>query len=225
MLIMKVANPKLFPAEYKCNACGLTKPVAEMISVRLRREKLYYLRPRCKACHNAKERGHRREWKRKYLQRWRKQNAALNESYWRNDRVKEQCRVNAARRLSDQQYHDAILIQGRMNRRGMGISIKEAQGLLRRFGPCYPTRFGLTPKGLKECERIRAALRRRGAKRISPFEIRLMVYEDAKSNYIKPRLQKRPYQNAAEKLRKWQRDRRNDGKKKQAAAGVVVTLL
>jgi hypothetical protein len=94
-----------------------------------------------------------------------------------------------------------------MRRHGFPVSIQEAEELLKKFGRCYPTRFGLTPKGLKECERIRAGIRRaRGKQTVTSFEIRLMVYDDDKSNYIKPRLQKMPYQNAAAKLSKWHRE-------------------
>jgi hypothetical protein len=203
---MKVKSPDLLPAEYECKLCHLTKPIAEMMVVYVRREKVYRLRPRCKKCHNERERGHRREYKRNYLQRWRRENAAVNKSYWNNEHVREQMRVNAARRL--EKDRDAILIQGRMNRRGMGISLKEARELLKRFGPCYPSRLGLSQKGLRECERIRSALRRSGKKRFSMFEIRLMVYDDEKSNYIKPHLQKRPYQNQSKRLREWQQSRR-----------------
>jgi hypothetical protein len=177
-----------------------------MVLVRLRRENLYYLRPRCKSCHNGRERGHRREWKRKYLQRWRAKNAKLNESYWKgSDRVRERGRVNAARRFKEN--HDALLIQGRLRRRGMPVSINEAKELLRKYGPCYPSRFGLTRAGLKECERIRSVQRRRNPRcRLSPVEIRIMVYEDGL--HIKPSRQRRPYKESAKKLRKWQRARR-----------------
>jgi len=198
-----------FPAEYGCNVCGKTKPAAEMVVVYMRREKRYYLRPRCKACHNEKERGQRREWKRAYLQKWRKKNAKVNESYWKdNPIVREQARVNAMKRFKEK--HEAILIQGRMNRRGMQVSLKEAEELLRTYGRCYPTAFGLTENGKRECERIRASLRRRKSKRISNFHIRLMVYEDGMENafVIAPALQPQPYRHASEQLRQWHRNQR-----------------
>lgn len=203
---MKASRIEDFPVEYLCRICQSLKPIADMLIVRRRREKDYYLRPVCKSCHNERERGHRREWKRQYLLKWRKKNAALNESYWRNDSTRERQRVNAYKRFGEK--HDALLIQGRMRRHDQPISIAEAEQLLKKFGRCYPTAFGLTAKGKKECERIRSALRRRGAKKISMFEIRLMVYDDDRSNFIKPERQKSPYQNAASKLRKWHHQQR-----------------
>ncbi|MEK6323591.1 MAG: hypothetical protein AABN33_18275 [Acidobacteriota bacterium] len=212
---MKVQAMGLLPSEYGCNLCGLTKPVAEMVLVRLRREKAYLLRPLCKDCHNQRERGHRREWKTKYLRGWRFRNRQLSDSYWRgNPAVKEKARIRAAARF--EKKHEAILIQGRLNRRGMGVSLKQAEELLQRFGPCYPSRLGLTPRGLRECERIRAGLRRRRTKRISTFEIRLMVYEDGL--HIKPGRQTKPFLKAAERLREWHRAQ---GQKKIAAAAAA----
>ena len=204
---MRVTDLKQLPAEYGCKVCGLTKPLAEMCLVHTKRDGAYRLRPRCKDCHNARERGHRREYKRAYLRRWRKDNANINRSYWQGrDDVREKARVNARR--SFERNHDALLIQGRMRRRGYPVSLDEARELLRQYGPCYPTSFGLTERGKREAERIRSALRRQGKKRISNFEIRLMVYEDDKRNFIKPRLQTRPYQRASEQLKKWQAEQR-----------------
>lgn len=192
------------PGEHTCNLCQATKPITAMVIVRNRREGVYQVRPRCKDCHNQRERGHRREWKRKYLQRWRARNKELNDSYWRNPEARERARINHARRFAEK--HDAILIQGRMNRRGMGITIKEAEELLKRFGRCYPTRLGLTPEGLRECERIRSAFRRSGSKRRpTNFEIRLMVYEDGL--HIPPSKQPKPFKDAAKRLRRLQRAR------------------
>ncbi len=205
---MKAISLDLLPNEYRCKLCDTTKPLAEMIVVYQRREKHYRLRPRCKECHNGRERGHRREWKRKYLQTWRKKNAKLNESYWRNNETKERCRVYAKKRFDEK--HEALLIQGRMRRRGHPIGIAEAEELLKRFGPCYPSKLGLSKKGLRECERIRSALRRQKKARISMFEIRLMVYDDDKSNYIKPERQKKPYQHSANHLRKWHQEKKHD---------------
>src|ERR1700691_3681774 len=141
------------PSQFGCLACGETKLIAEMVVVRLKTQKKILLRPRCKKCTNERERGHRREWKRKYLRRWRRDNAELNESYWRG---RDRGMQNAYAYNHFLQNHDAILIQGRLRRQlGMKVSLSEARQLLRKHGCCYPTRFGLTPKGLRECERIR----------------------------------------------------------------------
>jgi hypothetical protein len=201
---MKVEKLDQLPPEYGCKLCGLTKPLAEMIVVHVRREQSYRLRPRCKACHNERERGHRREWKREYLKRWRRGNARLNRSYWDNEQARENNRIRAGERFREK--HDAILIQGRLRRHGIAVSFKEAEALLAKFGRCYPTRYGLTQEGLRECERIRSAMRRIG-RRISPIEIRIMVYEDGL--YIKPNRQPRPYQRSAEKLRQWHRGQKS----------------
>src|SRR6185295_11057083 len=81
---VKAAAPSLLPSEGFCSHCGKLKPIGEMLVVHRKREGDYYMRPRCKQCHNKRERGHRREYKRNYLRAWRKRNAALNESYWRD---------------------------------------------------------------------------------------------------------------------------------------------
>lgn len=116
--------------------------------------------------------------------------------------------------------HAAILIQGRMRRQvGMCVSLAEARQLLRKYGRCYPTRWGLTEKGLRECERIRSRFRsaQRSGKKVTiprPVEIRMMVYADgceadplecqAPDKFVvEPRLQKQPYQRAAQSLRAW----------------------
>lgn len=215
---VKAATPSLLPKEGRCNICGDTKPILEMIVAHLKRKKLYYLRPHCKQCHNRRERGHRRDYKKRYLRRWRRENAALNGSYWKgNAERRESARVNRARRLLNQDHHDAVLIQGRMRRRGANVPLKEAKELLKRFGCCYPSRFGLTPAGLRECERIRSVQRSRGSRRFSAFAIRLMVYEDGIDEQgrrpkpylvIKPGEQPNPYQSAAENLRAWHRRQR-----------------
>lgn len=203
---MNVSKPTDLPDEYGCKICGETKPVDQMVVVHKRRERVYYLRPRCKDCHNKKERGHRRDWKRKYLKRWRSRNAKVVKSYYDNDVARENARINAAARFKKD--HEAILIQGRMGRHGLSISLAEAKELLDQYGRCYPTRFGLTPQGLQECERIRGAMRRRGSKRLTALQIRIMVYEDG--NYVKPGVQVVPYQNAAERLRRWQESQRKE---------------
>lgn len=206
---MKAVNPKDLPPVHTCNVCALTKPVEEMQVTFHRKEKIYYLRPRCKDCHNKKERGHRKEWKRKYQQEWRKRNKDLNDSYWKgNEEVREQARIRAAKRLKEK--HDAILIQGRLRRHGRRVTLKEAERLLKRFGRCYPTRYGLTPEGLKECERIRSRMRLTGNKlRLTALDIRIMVYEDGL--FMKPSHQlkhARPYRRASENLLKFHRTRR-----------------
>jgi hypothetical protein len=213
LLEVKARTQAQLPDEYGCNLCNLTKPVGEMIVVFLRSEKLYYLRPRCKDCHNKRERGHRRGYKTNYLQRWRSRNKALDDSYWREDpNRKEAARLRAQRRNAEK--HDEIAIQRRLSKRGIHVTIKEAQGLLAKYGRCYPTRFGLTAKGLQECERICCTQRRSGRKRFSAFEIRLMVYEDGL--FIKPSKQPVPYQKSAEKLREWQRRQRESAERRAA---------
>lgn len=191
------------PEVYICNVCTTPKPIGEMILVRRRKTGDFLLRPRCKQCHNLRERGHRREYKRKYLRTWRKWNPELNESYWRQRNEEKRQEINRSAYMRFQQKHHALLIQGRLRRRlGMSTPIKEAQNLLRKFGPCYPTPQGLTSTGLKECERIRSAMRRMG-KKISTIEIRMMVYDDDASNVIKPSRQKIPFSAASERLKRW----------------------
>jgi len=192
---------------HQCNTCGVVKPMAEMIALRRRADKSLYIRPKCKDCHNSAERGHRREYKREYLRKWRKRNKALNDSYWKdNDRVREQAAKRAKARFDAN--HEAILIQGRMGRRGMNVTLDEAKELLGKYGRCYPSRVGLTKKGLKECERIRSRMRSRSESRRMPtsFEIRLMVYEDDDGDYvfvIPPDKQPVPYQAASKRLKEF----------------------
>lgn len=194
------------PTTYGCRKCGQEKPVGEMIVGRVRKTGKVFLRPRCKACQNAFERGRRLEYKRAYRRRWRRHNAELNETYWR-----KRCEANgeAIAARARQRFcrdHAAILIQGRIRRQlGMTLPIAEARELARQFGPCYPTRFGLTPGGLHECERIRSRLRR-ARQAIRPIEIRMMVYADG--HYIKPNRQKTPYRIVAERMRRWHAERR-----------------
>lgn len=209
------------PVERECNRCGLTKPRSEMI-IQHRREKdgstYYYFRPLCKACNNVAERGHRRDYKRKYLQNWRRQNAALNESYWKdNDATREAAKLRA--RDFSQEQKDAIAIQRRLRKRGEFVTIAEARELLTKFGRCYPTRFGLSKAGLKRCEQIRSRLRQRSAKKagsfgyrmMSSFEIRMMVYEEAEEEIhflVPPEKQPIPYKKAARNLKRyWQKKR------------------
>jgi hypothetical protein len=194
------------PQEYTCRCCGLTKPISEMILIRRRKTSDFMLRPRCKECHNKREQGHRREWKRKYLKLWRKRNPELNDSYWRDHQVENRPKAAERARRQFRKHHAAILIQGRLRRRlGMSLSLKECKELARKYGPCYPTKYGLTPAGLRECERIRSSMRRTG-KRISTIEVRMMLYEDG--YYITPKNQPIPYKKAANRLREWQAKRK-----------------
>jgi hypothetical protein len=206
---MRAKSLQELPANYGCNVCGEEKPVAEMMLART--GNLFRLRPRCKACNNAAERGHRREYKTKYLRRWRKWNPELNESYWRQSAKEKRVETNARCYNRFVSNHAAILIQGRLRRRlGMKVSIAECRRLAKKFGCCYPSQFGLTPDGLKECERIRSRMRAVGEK-VSQIEIRMMVYEDG--YYIKPNRQRMPYQRAAERLRRWHQSRKSSAAK------------
>ncbi|MBK6589862.1 MAG: hypothetical protein IPG22_16365 [Acidobacteria bacterium] len=194
------------PLSRTCNKCGKDKMRDEMI-IQHRHDdsgNYYYFRPRCKDCNNSAERGHRREYKTKYLQNWRKQNAEVNESYWRNDETREAAKVRA--RSFSQDHKDAIAIQRRLYNRGEQVTIAAARELLALYGRCYPTRYGLTLKGLKRCEQIRSRLRSRSEKyrMLSSFEIRVMVYEESEEEVglvIPPEQQPIPYPKAAENLR------------------------
>ena len=197
-MIVKSINE--IPTSYVCNRCGHEKPIGEIVVVHLRGKGVYLIRRRCKDCHNKRERGHRRQWKTRYLRRWRKENPELTESYWRKGAA-DRARVNARARKHFFGNHYPILIQGRLLRRiGMHLTLSEARDLFSQYGPCYPTVQGLTPKGVRECERIRSRMRRIGV-RYHPVEIRMMVYADG--YHIKPQKQKIPYQHAAERLRHW----------------------
>lgn len=198
---MNYASRDQLPEAATCNKCAAEKPLAEMVVVRLSGG-VFYVRPRCKACHNAAERGHRRAWKLAYQRRWRKRNADIDRSYWQNDPDrKEKNRKRAAARFADPQTHHAILIQGRLRRKaGLHLPLQECRELLKRFGPAYPTPQGLTPTGLKECERIRAKGRRAG-KVIPAIEVRLMMYEDG--HFLKPSRQQIPYKGYAQNLRRY----------------------
>lgn len=215
--IYKTDRYEDLPSERTCNTCGETKPRDEMI-IQFRRtdgKPYYYFRPKCKACHNAHEQGHRRDYKRKYLQNWRRNNAKLNESYWKdNDQVREAARVRAQN--FSQEHKDAIAIQRRLRNRGEFVTIEEARELLAKYGRCYPTRFGLTKAGQRRCEQIRSRLRNRSARpgsfgyrMMTSFEIRLMVYEESEEDVhllISPELQPVPYQAAASNLKRfWNR--------------------
>lgn len=200
------------PEEYGCLLCNATKPMDEMILIRRKKTSDFVLRPRCKACHNKKERGSRREWKRNYQRRWRKYNPEVNDSYWRNPPSEERKRRTACAYERFQRSHNEILIQGRLRRRGHKVSIEEARELLRKYGPCYPTRFGLTPAGLRECERIRSRMRAAKTK-FTMLEIRMMVYEDSSEQkfVIKRSRQVPPYRSAAKNLKRyWAKKRQQE---------------
>lgn len=220
------------PAERTCNRCGETKPRAEMI-VQHRREKgstYYYFRPLCKECNNAKERGHRREYKRNYLRRWRRENAAVDRSYWDNDHAREAAKLRAQR--FTQEHREALAIQRRMLTHGVQISIEEARELLAKYGRCYPTRFGLTRKGLLECEKMRNRLRNRGVdrrRRMSAFEIRCLVYEENDGNFgtssswvITPECQPVPYKHASRRLKQYHRNLRIIAGEKETARSAAA---
>ncbi len=201
---MKVKTLKELPENHCCKACGEIKPLAMMVVIYHKREQYYYVRPRCKDCHNAHEQGHRREWKRAYLQKWRRKNAALTRSYWDNPEVKEQVGKNAKEFW--QKNRAALLIKGRLQRRGEPCTIAEAREYLQSYGPNYPTIHGLTATGRKEVERIRSTMRRSSGKILSTFEIRLMVYEDGLEDtgmIVKASAQKFPYKKSSQKLSAW----------------------
>lgn len=180
----RAARYEDLPAEIHCDDCNTDKPLGAMVVFRDRKREVFCVRSRCKECNNARERGHRREYKRDYLRRWRSRNPELWRSYYKDDPdLNEKRRVRAAEYR--ERHGDAVNIQGRMRRHGMPVNIAEAHELLKQYGRCYPSRSGLTKKGLKECERIRSRLRANNKKstfnrRIpGSFEIRLMVYEQS----------------------------------------------
>ncbi|MCA1558437.1 MAG: hypothetical protein LC731_07860, partial [Acidobacteria bacterium] len=204
------------PQEYGCNLCGEIKPLDEMVVVFMKREQCYRLRPRCKKCHNERERGHRREWKQMYLRRWRARNEEKTKSYWK-DRPDylERSRRGAARYV--ERHRDGLAIRRRFKTRGVEVSVAEAEALLKKFGPCYPTRHGLTPEGLKRCEQLRSEHRRAGrAGLISLFEIRIKVYDEGM--FIEPHLQARPFQKTSTRMRAWQAAQREKKEAKPQAA-------
>lgn len=197
------------PEKAFCKLCELEKPITEMMVAYLRKEKVFRVRPRCKECHNESEKGKRRDYKTKYLQKWRKKNPQLNKSYWDNPESKEKARINAYNRFTEK--HEAILIQGRMNRRGMNSIIEQAEEFLKLYGRCYPSRLGLSKAGLRRFEQIRSRLRQRKAKKFDSFEIRLMIYEESeeeKSLIIPPIQQQVPFKVASERFKQWHRNQR-----------------
>lgn len=194
-----------------------------MVLIRRRKTKDFLVRPRCKECHNGREKGYRRAYKTKYLRRWRRENAAINRSYWHD---RDRAVTNASSYKHFKKNHAAILIQGRLRRAGFPVTLPEARKLLRRYGRCYPTNFGLTAKGRRECERIRSRCRsavRAGKQRRVPrgIEIRMMVYADGTDRpdsteghgipdafVITRRLQPVPFRVAAKRLTEWHQGQR-----------------
>lgn len=208
--VMKAKLLKDLPTSRTCNRCDIDKPREEMI-VQHRNDKggYFYMRPICKDCYNAKERGHRREYKRKYLENWRKKNRALDKSYRQTDHYREK----AAKRSYTyfKANHAAILIKKRLAFRDIHVTLDEAKEMLEQFGPCYPTPQGLTKKGLRECERIRSRLRVRNVdrrRRQTAVEIRMMVYEEAGDFVIPPDQQEMPYRSRSERMKQRHRNKR-----------------
>lgn len=204
---MKARHFSDLPAIAHCNKCDKDKPLVEMIVFRRTSDGLYHLRKRCKECAYAYNRT-LQEWRREYLRKWRKQNAALNRSYWDNPEVKERSSQNM--RKFQAINREALLIKNRLWRRGHPCTIAEAREYLKKYGPNYPTIHGLSNEGKREVERIRSSYRRMG-KAVSHFEIRLMVYEDSAEEprlLKKPGTQKFPYKNAAHRLRTWHQQQR-----------------
>lgn len=188
-----------------CQQCETEKPIVEMMVVFIKKEQLFRIRPRCKKCHNEREQGSRREYKRNYLQRWRAENAEVNRAYWKDKPEQKEKSRNRSNRIWNEK-RDAVLIQGRMNRHGRRVSLKKAELLLSKFGRCYPMRDGLTADGLRECEKIRSRFRLRKEKPPTPFEIRLTVYADDNGSYkfvIRPDEQPLPYRQASENMKKY----------------------
>lgn len=207
---MKAKFIKDLPAGRICNRCNTEKPRDEMI-VQHRTDNggYFYMRPICKKCHNARERGHRRDYKRKYLENWRKENRAIDKSCRQTDDYREKAAKRSYRYFKEN--HAAILIKKRLAYRDIEITLDEAKELLERFGPCYPTPQGLTKAGLRECERIRSRLRVRNVdrrRRQTSVEIRMMVYEEDKRFVIPPDQQEMPYKSRSERMKQHFRNKR-----------------
>lgn len=161
------------PRLQQCRKCGQERAALDMV-IRRRRDGSIYCRPRCKACHNAFERGRRREWKTAYLRRWRRKNPELARSYWRSKRDKPTEAAYARRWVRRHQL--AYRVQFRMRRRGQHMDIDSCASLVREFGPAYPLANGLNRDGLRAVERWRSRLR---AKRIAcpRWKIIMKAYE------------------------------------------------
>jgi hypothetical protein len=201
---------KDLPAERICNRCDTSKPRVEMV-VQHRTDNggFFYMRPICKSCHNARERGHRREYKKQYLDNWRKRNAGLDKSYRQTDHYRQKAAERSYRYFKAN--HAAILIKKRLAYREIPVTLAEAKELLERFGPCYPTRQGLTKAGLRECERIRSRLRVRNVdrrRRQTATEIRMMIYEEDARFVIPPDEQEMPFKSRSERMKQQFRNKR-----------------
>lgn len=226
----RAARLEDLPAEGHCVLGNHTKPRSEMVVYRSKRDG-YVMRPRCKECHNAGERGHRREYKRNYLRAWRRRNKSLDRSYWNNPTQRRKSTLRA--RGYRERDGEAITIQRRLREQlNERVTLAEARELLLKFGPGYPTRYGLTEEGLRECERIRsrlrsAARRNRHRVRVRNIEIRVLVYQDAVDSgravdsvrgpalMIEPGLQKSRYSGAS--LKRWWQERKRERRLAKAA--------
>lgn len=168
------------PEKAFCLQCQTEKPISEMMVIWTRKIKRFRIRPRCKKCHNEREKGNRREYKRNYLQNWRKKNPELNRSY-----LPDKATANETRKSFYHKNREAMLIQVRMRRRGIYLTLDDCRSILHKFGRNYMMPSGLSKEGKQECERIRSRLRNRtknGHRMPKNWEIRLMVFEDATEN-------------------------------------------
>ncbi len=153
---MRFASFAELPVSARCNKCGVTKPLAQMMVARSRRDSTINVRPRCKACQSEFERGHRREWKRAYCRRWREQHPGA----WRDKQDRARNTRNMKRWRT--KHLAAYRMQARMRKRGWHLDWRSAGELLRDYGPAYPLASGLNAAGRREMERLRAQARRRG---------------------------------------------------------------
>lgn len=209
---MKFLSANDLPKEWSCKVCTKQKPLAEMMVTFNRKGKWYRTKPRCKDCHNEKERGNRREYKRKYLKRWIAGHRKTLKSY-RQKPAAMALNLKRSQKFFDDNA-EAIRIQKRLRTHGFKCDLSQAREYLETFGPCYPTRYGLSKSGMRECERIRGKQRyNRNLKlKLRGIDIRIMVYEDAvaddKSLMIAPDKQPRPYQSRSRGLSAWHQKQR-----------------
>lgn len=163
------------PESWTCNKCDREKPRGEMVVMRTKRTRRYWLRPRCKDCQNAINRKTQTDYKNNWQREWRKKNPEQVSCYRQKQMAgpgqKQKARDRAARIYEAKR--PALLIQSRLRGTPFSLSIGEAQKALAKFGPLYPTTAGLRPKGRAEYERIR----RRSD--LSDLEIRIMIYDDS----------------------------------------------
>lgn len=159
---MTFASAAALPPSAICRQCGAEKPLAQMVVLRQRGTGRLRVRPRCKDCHNARERGHRREWKRNYLRGWRALHPDLDRQYYQAAAERNEARLRQQRLSRFRRDHAAYLIQGRLRKRGILCPLAEARELLREYGPAYPLVCGLNRAGRREAERLRSQARRRG---------------------------------------------------------------